>query len=218
MIGYIYCITNIVNGRQYVGKTTTSINQRFREHLRDRHKHEAENRPLYRAIDKYGEENFLIEVLEEVQNNNLSEREEFWINKLDTYHNGYNATLGGDGRQMFDYDEISILIKQRKTTSEIIEIIGCKEDTVYKVARLNNLTIFYPKNETTKEMEKSRVFVQQYDLNNNFIQSFNSYTDAAKWIYENGHCKTLNGGVRSHIGDAAKGKRKTAYGFIWKNG
>lgn len=217
MVGYIYCITNKVNGKQYVGKTTTSVKQRFAEHLRDRHKRQAENRPLYRAIEKYGEENFFVETLEEVEEDILSQREEYWITKLDTYSNGYNATLGGDGKVLYDYDKIVILIKEGKTSTEIVEIIKCSVDVVYKVAKLNNLQITTVDNFVAQTMKAARVQVQQYDLNNNFIQSFDSYSDAAKWVYENGFCKALNGGVRSHIGEAAKGTRKTAYGFIWKN-
>jgi group I intron endonuclease len=217
MIGYIYCITNNINKKQYVGKTTISVEKRFLEHLRDAKKRDKEERPLYKAINKYGENNFSIEILEQVENGDLSKREEYWIDKLGTYHSGYNATLGGDGKQLFDYEKIVSLIKEGLLTSEIKQIIGCSSDTIYKVAKLNNLTLNTPENDLAKQMKEIKTVVCQYDLENNFIQEFESYADAAKWIYKNNLCKTLNGGVRSHISDAAKGKRKTAYGFIWKN-
>ena len=49
--------------------------------------------------------------------------------------------------------------------------------------------------------------ILQYDLNNNFIQSFSSPKEAATF---------LNKSQSSHITACAKGKRKTAYGYIWK--
>ena len=56
-----------------------------------------EKRPLYWAIAKYGKDNFTIEQIEEVENDFLGEREMYWIHYYDSYNNGYNATLGGDG-------------------------------------------------------------------------------------------------------------------------
>ena len=47
----------------------------------------------------------------------------------------------------------------------------------------------------------------QYDLNNNYIQSFSSYIEAARSLGKN---------QSSHIGQCVRGKRKTAYGFIWR--
>ena len=40
--------------------------------------------------------------------------------------------------------------------------------------------------------------------------------DAAHWCVDNGYAKTYNGGVRSHISNAAKHKTKTAYGYRWE--
>lgn len=216
MVGYIYCITNKVNGKQYVGKTTTSVKQRFAEHLRDRHKRQAENRPLYRAIEKYGEENFFVETLEEVEEDILSQREEYWITKLDTYSNGYNATLGGDGKSLYNYNDIETLLREGIPTLEICKRIGCCQDTVYKVSKNSNIPLTIVNNELKEKMLKSKKSIEQYSLNGEYIQTFESCMDASKWIFDNGYCKTLNGGVRSHISDVAKGKRQTAYKFIWK--
>jgi group I intron endonuclease len=64
-MAYIYMITNEINGKVYVGKTEESIQKRFVEHCADSKKERNKNRPLYRAMNKYGVENFTIHLLEE---------------------------------------------------------------------------------------------------------------------------------------------------------
>lgn len=49
-----------------------------------------------------------------------------------------------------------------------------------------------------------------------YVASFSSTVEAAKWCFENKKCSTLNSGVRAHISEAANGKRKSAYTYIWK--
>ena len=101
MFGYIYKITNKVNGKAYVGKTTDTVQVRWKEHLKDFKRKRCANRPLYRAIRKYGIDAFNVETLEKVKLENLSERETYWIEHFHTYTDGYNATSGGDGKVLY---------------------------------------------------------------------------------------------------------------------
>lgn len=87
--------------------------------------------PLYSAMLKYGVENFSISCVEEVADeNNLSEREQYWIKYFDTYNNGYNATRGGDGSVLYDYDLIWELWKQGYNIKQISNDIGCYDQVV----------------------------------------------------------------------------------------
>lgn len=61
MIGSLYVITNKVNRKQYVGKTYDSAENRYKDHIRK--SNSTINRPLYRAINKYGKDNFSIEII-----------------------------------------------------------------------------------------------------------------------------------------------------------
>ncbi len=92
MYGVIYKLTNTINGKSYVGKTTQSLGRRISGH-------KSANTAVGRAIRKHGVENFTIEVLEECHTpEQLNEREIFWIAKLNCKApKGYNCTAGGDG-------------------------------------------------------------------------------------------------------------------------
>lgn len=96
MVG-IYKITNMINGQEYVGQSR-NIHKRWLAHLNSafNNNDHSYNTPLYRAIRKYGLENFDFKVLEECSVTELNQKEEKWISKLDTFFNGYNLTLGGD--------------------------------------------------------------------------------------------------------------------------
>jgi len=54
---------------------------------------------LYNAMRKYGNDNFIWNELEYCKENELAERETFWIKYFDSYHNGYNSTTGGEYRK-----------------------------------------------------------------------------------------------------------------------
>lgn len=75
MKGKIYKIYNDVNDKLYIGKTVSSIEKRFQEHCDDSKKERCEKRPLYNAMNKYGIEHFFIELIEECDLKELSEKE-----------------------------------------------------------------------------------------------------------------------------------------------
>ena len=89
----IYKITNKSNGDFYIGKTIKSKEERFQKHKYDA-SYNSETY-LHRAMRKYGFDNFIIEEIEsQIEQENLNEREIYWIGKLNP---PYNMTKGGDG-------------------------------------------------------------------------------------------------------------------------
>lgn len=205
---HIYKITNKANGKVYVGKTTDTVQVRWKEHLKDFKRKRCANRPLYRAIRKYGIDAFNVETIEEADLDVLSERETYWIEYFNTYSDGYNATSGGDGKVLYDYDLIAKLLREGRKHKEVMNIVGCCSDTVTFVSKKYHID-YIP--------ERNRIPVEQYDLEGHYIQSFSSYREASRWIIENNYTSdTSCRGVRSHILKVANGKQKHAYGFIWK--
>lgn len=206
-MAYIYKITNDINDKIYVGKTEFSIEKRFKEHCKDAFKETKEKRPLYSAMRKYGIEHFHIELIEEC--NNPEEREVFWIGYYRGYEDGYNATYGGDGKRLYDHEQILQMLKEQPYPKQI----GCCVDIIYNIAKQNNIKVINLGGINNVNAKKQ---IYQYDKKTNeYIQSFDSTASAAQWCFENQKCSTLNSGVRSHIGDCANGKRKSAYGYIW---
>ena len=94
MIG-IYKITNKINGHSYVG-LSTHLEDRWKYHQDPYNWNRENKKTLYQAIVKYGIENFEFSVIEECSVEELGEKEIYYIDYFDTYHNGYNMTKGGE--------------------------------------------------------------------------------------------------------------------------
>jgi hypothetical protein len=114
-MAYIYSITNLTNNKQYIGLTRKpNPYDRWKDHLYDS---KRSNYPIHCAIRKYGVDNFKFRIIEECLDVIVEEKEIFYIDKYDTYYNGYNATLGGNIRCDKDVKPISRYTK----TGEWIE-------------------------------------------------------------------------------------------------
>jgi group I intron endonuclease len=94
-VNLIYLITNKINDKKYIGQTRTSINKRWSKHKTDS---KFVDRPLYRAIRKYGIENFTISIIESVDESVVDDRETYWIDyyKSSVLDYGYNLESGGN--------------------------------------------------------------------------------------------------------------------------
>ena len=97
-ISGIYVVTNQINGKQYVGLSKDCYKRWSDHYSKSYHSTRKDDieKVLYKAMRKYGRENFSFQILEECSEENLSAREIYWINKLNTYEQGYNETPGGE--------------------------------------------------------------------------------------------------------------------------
>lgn len=107
MIHYIYCYTNLINNKQYIGQTN-NLKRRKKQHIQDSiHQHIgheiAYNQPIHCAIRKYGIDNFKIEILEIIDTEDWSEvnqLESNYIKKLNSLApNGYNLKADGEANK-----------------------------------------------------------------------------------------------------------------------
>ena len=138
---------------------------------------------MHKAIRKYGKENFSVEIVEEIMEDcNLSEREQYWINYfhsciLEENSNGYNMTYGGEGASKVNKYELYRLWLSGKGSQEIARITGYMESTVR-----NNLQTF---KEYEKELDFARntgTVVYCYNETGILICSYPSITYAARKI------------------------------------
>lgn len=95
MIGLIYKYTNKINNKIYIGQTRQRLERRHYKHTNQL----DDNTYFHRAVQKYGMENFSLEIIEDnIPLEQLDEREIYWIKYFDSYYTsgkGYNETKGG---------------------------------------------------------------------------------------------------------------------------
>lgn len=99
-MGFIYKISNNFDNNIYIGLTTKekAIQRMYQHRYLARNLSPNDNSYLHKAMNAHGVENFSFEVIEEVENNKLPEREQYWIAYYNSIApNGYNLTAGGEG-------------------------------------------------------------------------------------------------------------------------
>lgn len=96
---YIYKATNKINGKVYIGQTV-DYKSRLWQHRRC---YEKEDCDFHDAIKEFGFDNFEWEVIGTCEEENRADDlEKFYIEKYDSYRNGYNMTKGGKGASMWN--------------------------------------------------------------------------------------------------------------------
>lgn len=203
-MSFIYKISNTVNTKLYIGKTSYSLDKRWKEHVRDSKKESLDIRPLYRAMNKYGVEVFKIELIEETTEELINDREKYWIDYYNSFTKGYNATLGGDGSSYIDRDYVVKCYTGLRSMRATAYTLKIDEKTVRKILKECNVSIL-PKSEIQKELLGKQVAKIDKQTNQT-LEVFLSIKDAAKSVI---------GANFSHISAVCNGKRKTAYGFKW---
>ena len=202
-MGEIYKITNKVNGKVCIGQTSFTTAVRWQRHLEKLYDSEL---PLYRAMRKYGVENFQVECLEECNNEKLDEQEIYHINLHDSFNQGYNCTLGGGGKRFeFDSDWVLQLWEEEYTVSQISAIVDSDYGTVkYYLASLG----FSEEEFSNRSYSQKQKKVCQIDYHTREIVK----------VYDSGKvaAKIMGVGSSSHISQACRGGELYAYGYIWR--
>lgn len=241
--GAIYCITNKINQKKYIGQTSSLyINDRWCEH-----KWNARNNKsgyLYNAIRKYGEENFEFKVLlHKIPINALNYYESLWIQKFNTKSPyGYNLTDGGDGtrgyipwnkdipRSQETINKIKLTYTEEKRQKMAERVLGINNpmygkygsiNPSYGYRRYNGDNPFYGKHHTeeTKKIlsnaqKNKKQKVAMIDINTgNRLMTFNSYSEAAKYLRD--YTQYIKADD-SAISRCARGIYECVYGYKWE--
>lgn len=218
----IYKVTNQLNNKVYIGQSE-DIYKRWEAH-KVRAYNEKYQYKFYEAVRKYGLENFVFTIIELCDFERLDEREQYWIKYYDSYNNGYNSTEGGDTlwkeaiqktqKIVLQYDLDGNFIKQFPSAHEAERQTGIQFTLICKVCRGEReqtggyIWRYLDNPLPIKKLTKVRMSypVQQFDLENNLINTFKTAAEAERQT-----------GINSIvIARVCKGKGKTAGGYIWK--
>jgi group I intron endonuclease len=99
----VYKITNVVNGKVYVGSSARELLRRIRGHLKDLNSGKHRNRHLQSAWNKYGKSKFVFSILERCAPNDCLTREQCWINLLKSSDQRYGYNLCPTAGSMYGY-------------------------------------------------------------------------------------------------------------------
>lgn len=191
MNGVIYKYTS-PSGKSYIGQTT---NEEKRKGIWFSNTYEYAGSKINKARAKYGSCNFTYDILfkedfndNEIASTTLDKWEKYYIDKFDTFNNGYNLTVGGLGVRGYKWTE-----EGKRKLSELHKGKPLSEE------HKNNIRISSIGKTTSKPVE-------QYNKDNEFINEFISATMASK----------ITGISRTSIKNNLCGYSKSAGGYIWK--
>jgi group I intron endonuclease len=225
--GCVYKITNLINGKVYIGQTA---NLRKRFNCYNCNKAKAQQK-LHNAFIKYGWCNFKMEAIAFARfGDELNNLEKFIISTYDAVKNGYNIQNGGNsagkhsaetrkkmsensmGSKNKNYgkpmtDEQKNKISQSNKGKKRSEDDKIKMSESHKGKKLSE----YQKRKISEGQYKN---IEQYDKDGKCINVFNSVKAAAEHL-----SKITNRGFRSVescIANCARGKINSSGGYKWK--
>lgn len=236
--GVIYKITNDINDKVYVGKTV-DLRERSRGRIFEvKSNQTVANSGIVSAMREMGLNKFHYEIIDyleihsdfkysnkELYEEELSNKEVYWIKKLNTLDQGYNQTEGGEGiynytTSVIQYDIEGNFIQEWDSIKSANIVLNVNSNSVSGIPRvclgLSKIAFGYQWH--YKQSNKfplkippapSDYWILQYDKLGNFLNEYRSPTFAAKII------GVENGGGK--ISECARNNYMiTAYGFQWR--
>jgi group I intron endonuclease len=172
----VYKITNYVTQKSYIGYTSLTIEERWKQHKTLALKQKT-NRKFYNAIRKHGPDAWKIELLLETPTTEEAKKKEIeFIEIHNTYFKGYNSTKGGDGNNGIIMSEESNLKRskalagKKKTDSTIAKFKARKatEETCNAIRKshigMKKPWVRWDKNQIIKRaMTRRSLTKKQYD-------------------------------------------------------
>lgn len=231
----IYQIRNLVNGKMYIG-SAVNLNRRCHDHFSQLRDNKHNNQHLQRAYNKYGEHNFVFEIIELVPDRQmLIKQEQYYIDTLNAVNEGYNicpvagSTLGrphtevtklkltGANNPMFGKHHT---LEVRKSISQSLKGRIFSEEHKRNLSIAGKGKIISAKaRDNMSKAQKGRIITEEHrkKLSENSAnarqvicielnQIFRSCKEAATFIKRHPSC----------VNDCCRGKQKTAGGYHWR--
>lgn len=145
----IYKVTNLINGKVYIGQTVKTLERRKSTHIACAKR--GSGIYLHRAIRKYGINNFKWQVICICSNIDfLNEQEQYYIVYYSSFNNGYNLTTGGGGMAGFKLSEGS----KKKMSATRIELELSKGENNPMYGKRGEDSSHYGKSHSDETKEK----------------------------------------------------------------
>ena len=200
-MGVIYKATSKTSGKSYIGQTI-NLKDRIRSH-----RNAKDDYPFHVALRKHGLDDFEWEIVEDLgdcSQEQLDEREKYWIAFYDTYNNGYNSTLGGDN------------------ASSLINWIKTHKEENYKNALrglyyANKYWEEHPRERLEHILTVQKISAEKVSKKVKCVELdivFSSISEAEKWSMTDQNPKGQKCS-HQHISKVCSGKRHTCGGYHW---
>ena len=207
----VYRITNMINGKKYIGKhSTTDVYDGYF----------GSGVAIKQAINKYGIDNFKKEIICYCNNEEeLKEMEKYHIKKEGTFSKGYNLTLGGEGILGYKHTEDSIR-KASDSRKRYYEENPEMREKISEMAkkRVGKLNSFYGRKLSQEHIDKltvSRVKAIT-GVNNPSAKSVICNETGVKYDLAQDAATAVGLKYSTTILKVCKNTRKSAGGFTWR--
>lgn len=194
--------------------TSRKIQDRISEHKRKHIDYGSRqfNHKFYKAMRKYGFENFQFEILEECSDDELENREKFYIDLFESNTKGYNEAIGGAGKPLITEKQVlafEVLYENGWLLRDIAEVFKVGRKVVGKKLKEKGINT----NNNANRTFSVPIFGINKDTNEKI--EFSSISDAARFVVDKKEsCSNLIS-VISKISAVVGKENKSAYGFIW---
>jgi len=203
---FIYKITNLITGKNYIDQTNSTVEDRYKVHKKSYKSGKCHK--LYNAMKKYGVDNFIVETICETSTPN--EDEQFYIKKYNSVKNGYNISYGGNCNRIYNEDDENIVLKlynKYKSIHKVYNITKYSRDYIRKVLHKNNIN--YSNIKSNAYCNYNYIIIDKNT--NNIIHTFTNVNEIKEFLnYTNDVYRLIEG-----INNVINGRRKSFYGYVW---
>lgn len=214
-MGYIYIIKNSINNKVYIGQTRYTIENRLRQH---KYMSRYRNSKLYNNMRLLGEDNFYIELLDTVDNDDLTKTELKYIGEFNSIIDGYNTNVPIGTRYIHTNldKELDNMIDDFINGDDAFNIAtkyGISHYTLYEIMKLNGIT--RTKNTYNNYGDSKKKIVMYHKDSFIPICYFESKVQAYNWLKLNSEYKVTKSHAYTYLRQACE-KGNIAYGYRWQ--
>jgi len=209
---FIYKVTNSINNLIYIGMTTTSIEERKKDHLKKSKK--GKSYAFQNAIATYGIDAFKFEQIDTaLTTDELAKKEKEYILEYNSKEDGYNLSVGGDvQKSVYQYSiSTGVLVNKYTNLTDASTTIKLNKQDLSKVCLSVNKVSngFYWTYDYVEKFipqkDKRRKVVHQHTIQGEFIKEYKSVSEASK----------ETGCNKSGIAKVCRQERQQSGNFKW---